>query len=112
MSIFRLGEVFGLGRSEMAKSPKSKPNEAKVSAYAGRLAAAKTDRPMFETVVGDIEQATDLTSAELIAIAHAYNRGGKKPTSKTAALAMIRKRFVEIVRAANKDKVAAKARPW
>lgn len=96
----------------MAKSAKSKPNEAKVTAYAGRLAAAKTDRPMFETVVGDIEEATDLTSADLIAIAHSYNRGGKKPTSKAAALAMIRKRFVEVVRAANKDKVAAKARPW
>ena len=96
----------------MAKSPKGKPDEAKVAAYAGRLTAAKTDRPMFEAVFGDIEGASDLTSADLIAIAHTYNRGGKKPTSKAAAFAMIRKRFVEVVRAANKDKVAAKARPW
>lgn len=111
MSIFRLGEVFGLGRSEMAKS-KSKANAAKVTEYAARLVAAKTDRPMFETVLADIETAADLTSADLIAIAHSYNRGGKKPTSKAAATAMMRKRFVEIVRAANKDRVAEKARPW
>src|SRR5581483_9296287 len=111
-SIFKLGEVFGLGRSEMAKSPKGKPDEARVSAYASRLAAAKTDRPVFELVMSELESAAGLTSADLIAIAHAYNRGGKKPTSKSAALAMIRKRFVEIVRAANKDKVAEKARPW
>ena len=111
MSIFRLAEVFGLGRSEMAKS-RNKANEAKVADYAGRLAAAKIDRPLFETVLAAIEGASDLTSADLIGIAHFYNRGGKKPTSKAGAIAMIKKRFVEIVRNANKDKVAEKARPW
>jgi hypothetical protein len=38
--------------------------------------------------------------------------GGKKPSSKTMALAAISKRFVEIVRFHAKNKVAEKARPW
>lgn len=112
MSIFRLGEVFGLGRSEMAKSPKIKPDEGRVAAYVGRLTGTKTDRPMFETVIRSLEGDTALTSADLIAIAHGYNKGGKKPSSRAASLALINKRFVEIVRTANKHKVAAKARPW
>ena len=96
----------------MAKSPKIKPDEGRVADYIGRLTAAKTDRPMFETVIRSLEGETTVTSADLIAIAHGYNKGGKKPTSKSASLAMINKRFVEIVRTANKHKVAAKARPW
>jgi len=107
-----LGGVFGLGKDEMVKSPKTKANDGRVSAYVVRLTAAKIDRPVFETIVSDLESASDVTSADLIAIAHRYNKGGKKPASKAAALAMIKKRFVEIVRTANKNKVAERARPW
>jgi hypothetical protein len=77
-----------------------------------RLTAAKTDRPVFESIVSELESAVDVTSADLIAIAHRYNKGGKKPPSKAGALAMIKKRFVEIVRTVNKNKVAERARPW
>lgn len=112
MVISWFGEVFGLGDANMARSQKTKPNEARVSAFVDRLVAAKVDRGAFETVTEDLERDAGVTSADLIAIAHLYNRGGKKPTSKTAALAIIRKRFVEIVRTANKNKVAQRARPW
>jgi hypothetical protein len=53
-----------------------------------------------------------LKAPDVIAIAHRYNGGGKKPSSKTMALAAISKRFVEIVRFHAKNKVAEKARPW
>jgi hypothetical protein len=98
----------------MAKSPKSAKaaDPARVSAYLGRLLASKTDRNSFEAVVGDLDADANLSAADWIAIAHQYNNGGKKPASKAAALAMIKKRFVEIVRTANKNKVAEKARPW
>lgn len=112
MSISWFGGVFGLGKDEMAKSPKAKPSDGRVSAYVARLTAAKTDRPVFETVVSDLEASSELTSVDLVAIAHRYNKGGKKPTSKATAIAMIKKRFVEIVRTANKNKVAERARPW
>jgi hypothetical protein len=112
MSISWLGEVFGLGKDEMAKSTKTKANDGRVSAFVGRLSAAKTDRTAFETIVSELEGTEGLTSADLVAIAHRYNKGGKKPTSKVAAIAMIKKRFVEIVRTVNKNKVAERARPW
>lgn len=112
MSISWFGGVFGLGRDEMAKTAKAKPDEARVATHVSRLVAAKLNKPLFETIVGDLEDRSDVTAADLIAIAHRYNKGGKKPTSKAAALAMIRKRFVELIRTANKNKVAEKARPW
>jgi len=63
-------------------------------------------------VLAELEDDSTLTSADLIAVASAYNKGGKKPTSRAAAFALIRKRFVEIVRFHAKNKVAEKVRPW
>jgi hypothetical protein len=48
MAIFNFGEVFGQLRDEMAKSRKTKADEAKVSTYVNRLTAAKADRRVFE----------------------------------------------------------------
>ena len=112
MAIFRFAEVFGQLRDDMAKARKTKADERTVSAYVSRLTTAKADRPVFETILGELEDDSALTSADLIAIASAYNKGGKKPTSRAAAFALIRKRFVEIVRFHAKNKVAEKVRPW
>jgi uncharacterized Ntn-hydrolase superfamily protein len=112
MTIFRLAEVFGQLRGDMAKARKTKADDNKVSAWVGRLVAAGADRAVFETLLAELEDDSALTSADLIAIAHTYNKGGKKPGSKSAALAMIKKRFVEIVRFHAKNKVAEKVRPW
>ena len=112
MAIFRFAEVFGQLRNDMARGRKTKADERKVSAHVSRLTAAKADRPVFETILADLEDDSTLASADLIAIASAYNKGGRKPTSRTAALALIRKRFVEIVRFHAKNKVAEKVRPW
>lgn len=112
MSISWFGGVFGLGDDAMAKASKVKADERRVATHLARLTAAKTDRTAFEAALGDLESSGDITSADLVAVAHRYNKGGKKPTSKSAAVAMIRKRFVEIVRTANKKKVAERARPW
>jgi hypothetical protein len=48
----------------------------------------------------------------VIAIAVAYRGGGVRPRSRTQALEMIEKRFVEIVRDARKNAAAARMRPW
>ena len=112
MAIFKFSEVFGQLRGDMAKARKTKVDETKIAGYVGRFTAAKADRPMFETVFAELEGDAAITSAELIAIASAYNKGGRKPGSKSAALALIKKRFVEIVRFHAKNKVAEKARPW
>ena len=41
MAIFNFGEVFGQLRDEMAKSRKTKADEAKVSTYVSRLTGAR-----------------------------------------------------------------------
>jgi hypothetical protein len=112
MAIFRFGEVLEHFRGDMAKARKAKVDETRVATYLGRLTAAKTDRPAFDAILADIEEDAALTAADLIAIATNYNKGGKKLGSKAAALALIRKRFVEIVRFHAKNRVAEKVRPW
>ena len=112
MAIFKFTEMFGQLRGDMARSRKPKADDTKVAAYVSRLAAAKVDRPMFATVLTELEGDSAITSADLIGIANAYNKGGRKPGSRAAALALIKKRFVEIVRSHAKNKVAEKVRPW
>jgi hypothetical protein len=112
MTIFRLVEKFGQLENEMAKAQKIKADNAKVSSWVGRLLAARADRPSFEAVLDALEEDAGVSSAELIAIAHTYNKGGKKPTSKSGAVALIKKRLVEIVRFHAKNRVAEKVRPW
>ncbi|SRR5581483_6753493 len=111
MGIFNLAEVFGQLRGDMARAGK-KADDAKVTDYASRLSAVGVDRAKFDALVAELEADRGVTAAELVAIASAYNKGGRKPTSRASALAMIKKRFVEIVRFHAKSKVAEKARPW
>ena len=114
MSMFGLAELLGLA-DDMAKARAKKDdllNERLVNEYLQKLVSAKTDRAAFDPVFASIKADKQLKSADVIAIAHAYNKGGTKPSSKTMALASISKRFVEIVRFHAKNKVAEKARPW
>jgi hypothetical protein len=87
-------------------------NDKLVDDYLARLVRAGNQRPVFEVVFAEIKADDRLAAREIIAVAHRYNQGGKKPSSKTMALAAISKRFVEIVRFHAKNKVAEKARPW
>jgi hypothetical protein len=115
MSIFDLINVFGTANDEMAKkaAAKVKPrNERLVAEYCTRLAKTGTDRAAFEAVCSDFKGDDRLASADIIAIAHTYVGGGKKPSSRDTAYSAISKRFVEIVRFHAKNQVAAKARPW
>ena len=112
MAIFSFSEMFGQLRSEMTKSRKTRIDETKIAMYLGRFTAAKGDRPMFETILADLEADKAVSSSDLITIASTYNKGGRKPSSRAAAFAMIKKRLVEIVRFHAKNKVAEKARPW
>lgn len=76
------------------------------------LAAAGRDRSAFEAVLSELKEDEDLRANDVIAIAVAYRGGGVRPRSKTHALEMIERRFVEIVRDAKKNAVASRVRPW
>lgn len=85
-------------------------DEALINSY-DKLVRAKIDRETFEMIFSRLEADERLKAADII-VAHRYNQGGKKPSSKTMALAAISKHFVEIVRFHAKNKVAEKVRPW
>jgi hypothetical protein len=115
MSIFDFINVFGNANDEMAKKTTAKAraaNERLVAEYGLRISKAGMDRGAFDDVVADLKADDRLSSADIIAIAHNFIGGGKKPSSREAAYAVISRRFVEIVRYQAKNKVAAKARPW
>jgi len=116
MGMFDFARVFGGSEDDMAKKAKIKKAAAEPSKaaqeFAARLARAGTDKSAFDSAFADLIAHKELAAMDVINIAHTYLGGGKKPTSKTAALSAISKRFVEIVRYHAKNKNAEKARPW
>lgn len=116
MAIFGLSEIFGLPRDDMGKPRGQKKQRVVdnrlVDDYVARLVRAGEQRPAFEIIFTELKGDDQLKAADVIAIAHRYGGGGKKPSSKAMALAAISKRFVEIVRFHAKNKVAERVRPW
>jgi hypothetical protein len=94
-----------------AKTSTTKPTPRALEAVS-RLKSVTGDRSAFNQVVQEIENATELTSVDIIAIAEKYAVPSKRPATRKAAIAAIRKRFVELARFADKNKKAAATRPW
>lgn len=90
----------------------SRGNPEVVASLLAKLEAAKLDKDEFEVAVASIESDKTLKPADVVAIAERYAVAGVKVTSRKSALEKIRKRFVELRRAAANLKVAEKARPW
>lgn len=111
MNFFRFKGVFGEASDEVAMARRPIDREL-VAKYLELLNAAGIDKDAFSVAIDSLNNDIDVRAAEIIAIATAYNRGGAKPSSKAKALAMLRKRHVELVRNAAKQKIAEKARPW
>lgn len=108
-------ELFGSTSDDMARtSAKSVPkiNEARIDHYEGRLSEAKTEREAFEAVFNELVVDRNMSVADTIELAQRYRGGGSKPGSKKAALEVISKRFLELIRSRNQIKQASKARPW
>lgn len=93
--------------TDMAQAPPANP--LLVSRYAEALGAVGGNRSAFQTILSEIK---NIRANDVIAIAIAYRGGGVRPRSKTHALEMIEKRFVEIVRDAKKSAIASRVRPW
>ena len=85
---------------------------ALASSYVDRLRSARIDAANFEVVFAELSACRELMASDVIEIANSYSAAGLRATSKKAALAKIKKRFVELVRQAGKNKAAEKARPW
>jgi hypothetical protein len=114
MSMFGLGELLGL-EDDMARARAKKADglsDQLISDYVDRLSASKTERAAFDIAFAALKADERLRAADVIEVAHRYNKGGPKPSSKAMALAAISKRFVEIVRFHAKNKIAEKVRPW
>lgn len=112
LSFASFSSFFGADADSDAMA-KTKPiNDRLVATYVDSLGRARTDRAAFERVLASIKADEALRAPEIIAIAQKYVGGGRKASSKTAALNAISKRFVEIVRFHAKNKVAERVRPW
>jgi hypothetical protein len=95
-----------------AAQRKVKTDDTLVSRYIGLLIAAKLNREVFEGTLTTLATDTLLSPADVIEIAQRYRGGGTKPTSRKAALEVISKRFLELVRSQAQIEQASKARPW
>ncbi len=83
-----------------------------VRGYVARLNAAGRNRVSFEQVASAIESDKALSAGDVVSIALQYRGGGVKPASKKAAMEIIARRFLELVRDQAQSAQAAKARPW
>lgn len=108
MGLIDLARMFGRSEDEVAK--KSGIGRNGIAAAVAQLKAAGTDHAAFEKAFAEVEDNAQIKAAELAEIATTYCL--RKVSSRAAALAAIRKRFVELRRQSNKDKIAEKARPW
>jgi hypothetical protein len=93
--------------TDMAKAAPADP--LLVSRYLKALAAVGGNSSSFDAILSEIK---GIRANDVIAIAVAYRGGGARPRSKTHALEMIERRFVEIVRDAKKSTIASRVRPW
>ena len=96
--------------TDMAKAAPADP--ILVARHADALSGAGMDRAAFEVAFSALKGDRNVRVNDVIAIAVAYRGGGVRPRSKTHALEMIERRFVEIVRDAKKNAAAARMRPW
>jgi len=96
--------------TDMAKAPPADP--VLVARHAEALSAAGEDRTAFQAAFSALRGDQALRVNDVVAIAVAYRGGGVRPRSKTQALEMIERRFVEIVRDTKKIASAARMRPW
>jgi hypothetical protein len=82
------------------------------ASYVVRLKASVGNQPGFDRVVQELLADKALAAADVILVATKFAIPAQKISSKTAALAAIKKRYVELVRFNAKNALAAKARPW
>jgi hypothetical protein len=95
---------------EMAK--KTAINRVVVDEWIDQLISAGHDGDRFERAFDGIKDDARLKAADIVAIAHGYQGGGRKTASRAAAIAAISRNFADRVRTAKKNRTAEKVRPW
>jgi hypothetical protein len=101
---------------DMARRARSTDrNAAPTTGVATHLAALKTagtDDGAFKRALAAISSNESISTRELGQIAVAYRGGGPMPDTRKAALRVIEKRQLELVRNKAQIQQASKARPW
>jgi hypothetical protein len=98
--------------ARLVKKTSDEDTQRLIANYLARLKSAGRDREKFQHAVSALQQDTALSAADVISIALQYRGGGSKPATKKAALEVISKRFLELVRDHTQGVQAAKSRPW
>jgi hypothetical protein len=101
-----------LGDDMARRASKSSTDQNRVAHYVARLRSATGDRAAFERELSALKSDPSASLKDIADVALMYRGGGDKPTSKKAALLVIEKRFLELIRNDNQVKQASKSRPW
>jgi hypothetical protein len=102
-----------VSEDEMARARVQETVGARAAAgYVQRLKAAVGSQQSFDKVVEELVSDKALAAGDLINIATKFAIPASRISSKTAAIAAIKKRYVELARFNAKNALAAKARPW
>jgi hypothetical protein len=83
-----------------------------VASYVAALRNAVGNQVAFDGIVTELRASKELTAAKVIAISEKFALPSSRITSRSAAIAAISKRFVELMRFRNKNSIASKTRPW
>lgn len=108
MPIFDRGSAMEADSDDMAKQ--AHIDHSVVDTYVAQLAAAGLDRGIFDNVLGLIKSDKRVKALEVAAIAMGYVGGGRKPATRSAAIASIGQHFVDLLRSRAKMKIAEKVR--
>ena len=103
-----LARAFGRSEDDVAK--KAGIGADAVARRVAQLKAAGIEPSAFDRAFAELEADKAMKAEELAQIATSYCL--RKVKSRKQALEAIKKRFVELRRQHNKDKIAEKARPW
>lgn len=97
--------------ADMAANRKP-PNKVAAEPHIKALTAALGDRSAFEAALTALQADKSLKVNDICFIATTYGAGGTQPKTRKDALEKIKRRFVEIVRAAKNAVVASDTRLW
>jgi hypothetical protein len=96
---------------EMARTKAKAGDAARIEQLADELKLAVKDAAAFKAAFAQLAEDEGLAAADIIAVAHRFV-GGRKPTSRKAALKAIAQERVRVSHAMAKAATASKVRSW
>lgn len=95
---------------DMARAKRRQVDAAKIDLWVSQLKKALKDADAFKAVYGAMDADGELSSAEIVEIAHKFT--GSRTKTRKAALGSIGQERLRVAHAKAKGESAAKTRTW